>query len=269
MNLYDPVVPRSGASQEVSFRATIVVPCYNEAHRLDAAGFAAFAVEQRIALLFVDDGSTDATLGLLARVVEDLAKQGVAASVLSLPKNGGKGEAVRAGMREAMRRGADVTGYFDADLATPPEEMARLVHAVAEGPAQAALGARIALLGRRVERKAHRHYLGRAFATFASLLLSLPVYDTQCGAKAFRCSPALAAALARPFSARWAFDVELLGRLVEGTSAVPGLPVEAFIEIPLTSWRDVAGSTLRPSAFPLLGWELVKIQRALRRWRSE
>jgi hypothetical protein len=42
------------------------------------------------------------------------------------------------------------------------------------------------------------------------------VYDTQCGAKLFRRTPALAAALERPFRSRWAFDVELLGRLRSG-----------------------------------------------------
>jgi hypothetical protein len=50
---------------------------------------------------------------------------------------------------------------------------------------------------------------------------------------------------------------------------VPALPVEAFVEVPLARWRDVAGSTLRPSAFPLLGIELLRIQRALQRWRSD
>jgi hypothetical protein len=37
--------------------------------------------------------------------------------------------------------------------------------------------------------------------------------------------------------------------------------------MPLMEWRDVGGSTLRPSAFPLLGLELFRIWRALRRWR--
>lgn len=252
----------------MSFRAVVVIPCFNEARRLDGPSCAAFAAEQRISLLFVDDGSTDDTRAVLSSLVGDLGRRGVSADVLALGENQGKGEAVRRGMREALARGADVVGYFDADLATPPPEMIHIVRTVSEGEARVALGARVALLGRRIQRKVHRHYLGRVFATGASVILGIPVYDTQCGAKAFRRTPALEAALSQPFSARWAFDVELIGRLLRGAEGAPGLPVEAFVEVPLREWRDVGGSTLRPSAFPLLALELARIRSALRRWPS-
>lgn len=246
-----------------AWRGTIVIPCFNEARRLDGAGFLAFAAEPRLSLLFVDDGSTDATPALLEQLAADLRAQGVPAETLALEKNQGKGEAVRRGMVAALRREVDVAGYFDADLATPPAEMVRLVHTLLDRSIDVAMGARVALLGRRIVRKAYRHYLGRAFATAASLILRLPVYDTQCGAKAFRHTPALEAALGQPFSGRWAFDVELIGRLLAGGPGVAGLPVASFVEVPLREWRDVGGSTLRPTAFPLLALELLRISRAL------
>jgi dolichyl-phosphate beta-glucosyltransferase len=244
------------------------VPCYNEARRLDRGGFAAFAAEPRLSLLFVDDGSTDGTGARLVRLADALGDGGVQASTLVLRENGGKGEAVRRGMLAALRGDASVVGYFDADLATPPAEMVRLVHTLVERSVDVAIGARVALLGRRIVRRAYRHYLGRVFATSASMILGLPVYDTQCGAKAFRRTAALEAALSVPFSARWAFDVELLGRLLAGAAGAPGLPIEAFLEMPLREWRDVAGSTLRPSAFPQLAVELLRISRALGAWRG-
>jgi len=248
------------------WRAIVVVPCFNEARRLDFEGLAGFAVDRRVSLLFVDDGSTDDTRASIERIAIDLGARGVTAETLALPSNRGKGEAVRLGMLEALSRGAGLVGYFDADLAVSPAEMVRLVQAAAAGPARVVLGARVALLGHRIVRKAYRHYLGRVFATGASLILDLPVYDTQCGAKAFHRTPALQAALARPFSARWAFDVELLGRLLAGGDGAPGLTAADFVEVPLKEWRDISGSTLGPSDFPRLALELLRVQRGLRRW---
>ncbi|HEY7375200.1 MAG TPA: hypothetical protein VIF57_23765, partial [Polyangia bacterium] len=95
-----------------------------------------------------------------------------------------------------------------------------------------------------IERSAVRHYLGRVFATAASLILRTRVYDTQCGAKLFRAGPALAEALSAPFLSRWAFDVELLGRLLIGTPGVAPLPLAAIVEVPLAVWHDVEGSKL-------------------------
>jgi glycosyltransferase involved in cell wall biosynthesis len=245
-----------------------VVPCFNEARRLDRGGYAGFSADGTLSLLFVDDGSTDDTRRVLQRLAADLRARGVDADVLGLERNEGKGEAVRRGMLEALARGAAVVAYYDADLATPPAEMERLLLRLVERELDVALGARVALLGRRIDRKAYRHYLGRVFATLASQVLEVPVYDTQCGAKVFRRTPALEAALARPFAARWAFDVELLGRLLAGAPGAPGVQLDRIEEVPLRVWHDVGGSTLKATAFPRLGLELARISRELHRWQG-
>src|SRR5690606_14715992 len=118
--------------------------------------------------------------------------------------------AVRHGLRQLVPDCA-VVGYLDADLATPVDEFRRLKDLLTARPdCQAVLASRVALLGHSVHRHATRHYLGRLYATGASLALGVPVYDTQCGAKLFRTNPALRAALTVPFPDRWSFDVELL-----------------------------------------------------------
>ena len=126
--------------------------------------------------------------------------------------------------------------------------------------ADVALGSRIARLGAHIERKPSRHYVGRVFATAASWVLDLAVYDTQCGAKLFRHTDALDAALARPFRSRWSFDVELLGRLL-----ARGLSVDRIVEVPLAKWVDVAGSKLSFAGATKAGLELLALGARVRR----
>jgi glycosyltransferase involved in cell wall biosynthesis len=226
----------------------IVVPCHNEAARLLTAGFLRLLQDPGVRLLFVDDGSTDPTHEKLAGI-RALAPDAV--EILRLPANRGKAEAVRQGLLHAAQSGSEILGYCDADLATPADEMLRLLEVMRSSRAIAVLGARVRLLGSRIERSPLRHYLGRLFATLASLVLRLAVYDTQCGAKVFRATPTLLDAIRAPFSSRWAFDVELIARLLAPPPAVPAATAADFIEVPLGAWRDVQGSKL--SAFAMLG----------------
>jgi len=147
-------------------------------------------------------------------------------------------------LRAALAAGAEIVGFLDADMSTPPSEIDDLLAALARPGVQVAIGARIRMLGYDIDRSTVRHYLGRVFATAASLILRASAYDTQCGAKLFRAGPALAEALAAPFLSRWAFDVEFLGRLLIGTPAAAPLPLNAIVEVPLAVWHDVKGSKL-------------------------
>jgi glycosyltransferase involved in cell wall biosynthesis len=222
-------------------RAAVVVPCYNESRRIDRAAFLQLARGGRVRLLFVNDGSTDDTGALL----KELAAACEAIEAVDLPTNQGKGEAVRRGLLMALEEGAPSVGYYDADLATPPEELLRLIDALEGDPALTAVfGARVARLGSTIERSLFRHFAGRFYATVASLAVGADVYDTQCGAKVFRAGPEMAAALAQPFGSTWAFDVALLDRLLQGNDRVAGLSIHAFLEVPLVTWRHVRGSKL-------------------------
>ena len=240
----------------------IVVPCFNEALRLDTAAFADLVASGEMRLIFVDDGSTDGTRDIVDALCTETHGR---IQLLKLEENRGKAEAVRQGLLLAIAQGAREVGFVDADLATPPTELRRLLAVLHERPeVQVLIGARVRLLGNAVERKAMRHYLGRVFATAASLTLALHIYDTQCGAKLFRATPALEAALAEPFVSRWIFDVELLGRLAWGGPGVEPLAESAFAEVPLQIWHDVAGSKLRPGHFVRAAGDLVQIWLRLR-----
>lgn len=245
----------------------LVVPCFNEASRLDVERFESLLVDASIRLSFVDDGSTDDTLTLLRRFA---ARWPSRVGVVALPRNGGKGEAVRAGLRRAIEDGAPWVGYTDADLATPPGELRRLIASALTGDHDVVMGSRIARAGASIARRPARHYLGRVFATFASFVLDASFYDTQCGAKILRASPTLVRALEDPFESRWVFDVELLGRL--RYDPIRPIPFDRFLEVPLDAWEDVGGSHITATSIPRIASDMVKatahvaaLRRTLRR----
>lgn len=252
--------------RSVTVRARLIVPCYNEQRRLERQRFVALARDPRVELLFVDDGSKDAT----ARVLGELAEEGQGRiAAMSLPENVGKGEAVRRGLLRALSDGAEIVGYADADLSTPPEELLKLLEHLERPEVQAVIGARVMLIGRRIERKRVRHYLGRVFASIAESILRMPFYDTQCGAKFFRATPLLRLALELPFASRWAFDLELLGRLLVGMGDERGLRPGELIEVPLDEWVDVGGSKLHLGSMAKTLLDLAKIEVEIERLRAE
>ena len=221
----------------------IVVPCYNEALRLDSEKFVTFAEgNSDVRFLFVDDGSTDATLPLL----QEMAHACRRIEFMPLAQNQGKAEAVRQGIL-GTTTDEDYVGYWDADLATPLGTIGQMHTILRDDPGlDLIMGSRVRLLGHNIERHTGRHYLGRIFATFASLALDLAVYDTQCGAKLFRNTPHLRQLFDTPFRSRWIFDVEIISRLKRLHREL-GLPpvAECLFEYPLSAWRDVGGSKLK------------------------
>jgi dolichyl-phosphate beta-glucosyltransferase len=228
---------------------TIVIPCYNEESRFPIDAFASYAdAHPAIRFLLVNDGSKDRTLDVLNRARTGREDQ---VGVLNQPVNGGKAEAVRAGVLAALEHpDCRYVGFWDADLATPLEAIADLL-AVLEGRPELAMifGARVKLLGRYIERRAIRHYLGRIFATTISVLLKLPIYDTQCGAKIFRVTPGTRELFAERFLSRWIFDVEIIARYIRQQKYDISHVETAIYEYPLLQWRDVAGSRVRPHDF--------------------
>ena len=242
----------------------IVIPCYNEAQRFPLERFTAFAdAHPELRFLLVNDGSKDDTLAVLER-----ASQGreTRVGVLDQPKNGGKGEAVRQGILHAIDAGAGVVGFWDADFATPLEAIPEFLEVMAERDDLAMIfGARVKLLGRQIERRPLRHYLGRVFATVVSNVLRLPIYDTQCGAKIFRVTgPATRTLFADPFLSRWVFDVEIIARFIQSCGYDREKVKAGIYEFSLREWRDIAGSKVRPRDFLRALLDIWRIARAYR-----
>lgn len=242
----------------------IIIPCFNEAERLKLDEIERLLDHAGVALVLVNDGSSDSTLTLLKEIKR---KHGERVEVVDLAKNVGKGEAVRAGLNLAMQRDVDILGYMDADFATPAREILRLLEIAVASNTQVVMGARVLRLGSHIIRSSLRHYIGRVFATIAANLLKMEVYDTQCGAKLFKNSELLKISLQSPFLSRWVFDVELIGRLRIGSSNLPGYALSDFVEVPLDEWVDMGGSKIRLIDVATVLWELVGIGLAFRKSR--
>ena len=241
------------------FRTSLVVPCYNEAQRLNTEKFCQFlAASGDVYLIFVDDGSSDGTSAVLQRIQRQYPHQ---VQVVANERNAGKAEAVRRGIIFALlSMKPEMVGYWDADLATPLESAIRFAQVLDDNRhIEMVFGARIQLCGRHIERRPARHYLGRVFATIVSTMLRIPIYDTQCGAKLFRVTAATHGIFAEPFLSKWVFDVEILARYLRLYDA-KSLGRKIY-EYPLEMWTDVAGSKVQPKDFFRAFVDIARIRR--------
>ena len=105
---------------------SVVVPCFNEAPCVEAF---VRAVRETglggVEFVFVDDGSTDGTLGLVKR----LAAGDAAVRYVSFSRNFGKEAALLAGLRKASGR---FVVTMDVDLQDPPALLPEMLRAVRE-----------------------------------------------------------------------------------------------------------------------------------------
>lgn len=233
----------------------LVVPAFNEAKRIGAAldALGAFIQDEqlRLSVIVVDDGSDDGT----ADAALDHTGGPSHLDVLSLPRNAGKGAAIRAGILAA---GADVIGFTDVDLSTPLEELPRLVAPLRSG-SDLAIASRAHPESRiLVPQSAFRRAGSRVFNV---LLRSIGgVYgipDTQCGFKFYRRDAAHDLYRAAVID-RWMFDLEILRLARHRGYRIAQVPVQ---------WRNDADSRLRVTldTYRMLR-DLIRIR--LRFWRG-
>lgn len=237
-------------------RTIIIIPCYNEEDRFFIDLFNEFYLKSEVCFCFVNDGSKDNTFQMLNGLQQGRTERII---VLDLKTNVGKAEAVRQGILHSINwHNFDFIGYFDADFATPLSEIYYLLNQFDNKPnCQIVFGSRVKLMGRKIERRILRHYLGRIFATIVSLMLKLPIYDTQCGAKLFHVQLAQQIFI-KPFISRWFFDVEIFARIINLYGYEQAASV--MYEAPLNQWSEIGGSKLSFKHYLITPYELLRIK---------
>lgn len=186
-------------------RLSVVLPAYNEEARLpDTLGaWVAYLSEQPYAweIVVADDGSRDRT----PDVAREFAASHPEVTVVSLPRNRGKGGAVREGMLAAR---GEVILFSDADLGIPAQFAEAALRTIDAG-AHVATGERSLRTYASEEKSVTRLLAGLAVQISRRALGLTFVRDSQCGFKAFRHDIAKAI-FRRARIDSFAFDVEVL-----------------------------------------------------------
>jgi len=237
-------------------KTCIIVPCYNEAKRIEPEEFVQFCKNNsNIYFCLVNDGSTDETENILNDIV---SKSDKSIFKVNLSINSGKAEAVRSGILEVLNHYKfDFVGYIDADLSVPLCEVKLLLAEIEKNNTYNMIfGSRVKRLGSNIKRNELRHYIGRIMSTIAGMILQLPVYDTQCGAKIFTAEYARVV-FSQKFLSSWLFDVEIFERLVNnyGIEKIN----KSVLEVPLNTWIEKGNSKVKFSYVFKLPFELLKI----------
>ncbi|MBN8720483.1 MAG: glycosyltransferase [Sediminibacterium magnilacihabitans] len=235
------------------YTVAVVIPCYNEEKRLCCGEISDFLLSTNAHLTFVNDGSTDNTLLMLQQLKQRFPLQ---VQVINLKRNLGKAEAVRIGMLTTAYQGnASIVGFMDADLSTPLSEVEHFLENF-KADIEFVFGSRIAKIRSVIKRAVYRHIIGRVIATFISMYLKIPVYDSQCGAKFFNNDLAIEI-FREPFVSRWLFDVEIFKRIKLAGKEIE----ECSLELPLNVWLEKGKSKLNLYEIIKLPFEAWRIAR--------
>ena len=215
----------------------LLIPAYNEEARIEPVlrEFGAYFRDHypgKFQLVIVLNGCRDNTRGVVERVAQEFP----AISLLDFPAPIGKGGALIEGLKLASQ--AEVIGYVDADGASPPQAFHALVKRLRE--ADCIIGSR--WLPGTVLHQAQpwlRRFTSRCFHVVVEGLFWMHIKDTQCPCKVMR-----RAAAEKIHStlqiADLAFDVNLLVSLKRAGFSI--------LEVP-TEWTDKVGSKVTSSLF--------------------
>ncbi|RYE25630.1 MAG: glycosyltransferase family 2 protein, partial [Sphingobacteriales bacterium] len=186
---------------------SIVIPAYNEAERITPTihQFYKYLIAKHIPfeILVVDDGSADDTVAVVTALQPNMPQL----TVLPLPANKGKGNAVRQGMLAA--RGS-VRVFSDADGSTPIEELEKLLQTLERGDTDISIGSRY-VEGAEVTaaQPKFRVVWSRLTNKLVQRMLLPGIADPHCGFKAFT-ADAARKVFQQCSVDGWSFDLEAL-----------------------------------------------------------
>lgn len=189
----------------MSLRAVVVIPVYNHPATIGAIVDAVRAFG--LHCIVVDDGSEPGCAAVLDRLAIALAGD---CTLIRLPCNQGKGGAMQAGLREALRQGRTHAIQIDADGQHDAGDIPRFLAAARDNPEAVICGAPI------YDDSVPRHRLYARYATHIWVwinTLSFTIRDSMCGFRVYPLATTVELLDRAQIGRRMDFDIEVLVRL--------------------------------------------------------
>ncbi|HEX4680580.1 MAG TPA: glycosyltransferase family 2 protein [Gaiellaceae bacterium] len=210
---------------------SFLIPAFNEALTIAEVIDRVSALPFEKQLVVIDDGSTDETPAILARLSE-----GRSDMVVIRQENRGKGAAIRAGIPRVM---GDIVVMQDADMEYDPAEVPTLIQPIVDGHADVVYGSRLS--GGRPQRAyLFWHLMGNRFLSLVTgILYNTTLSDMETGYKAFK-SDVLRSLELREND--FAIEPEITGRICKLNLRIYELPISyygrTYAEGKKITWQD-------------------------------
>ena len=217
----------------MSVKLSVIVPCYNEKKRFKEGfnHYSQYLNKQKYLweLIFVNDGSTDNTLGLIKQACREYSR----ATFVSYNKNHGKGYAICQGVKKANGK---LILFTDIDHSVSIKTIESFFDYFKKGNV-AVIGSRRVKGSRFIKRQpALREFLGRGFTFLVRIFVDWQIKDSTCGFKAFE-SKVAKKIFEKITIYDWAFDAEILFICKRNNIK--------YIQAPV-AWEDKRGSKVSP-----------------------
>ncbi len=198
-------------------KLSVIVPVFNEEATIAELLRRVQATPYEKEIICVDDGSSDGT----GHILEQSAREQKNLRTLVLPRNRGKGAAVRAGLAEIQ---GDVVIVQDADLEYDPRDYGKLLEPILEDQADVVYGSRF--LGGPHRVLYFWHYVAnRSLSLLSNMLTNLNLNDIETGYKVFT------AEIARKLdlkASRFGFDPEITAQIAKTHCRIYEVPISYF-----------------------------------------
>jgi dolichol-phosphate mannosyltransferase len=244
-------------SQPDQSSVLVVIPTYNERENLPLILRRLHQAAPEVHVLVVDDASPDGT----GKLADELASADQRIRVLHRSEKAGLGAAYVAGFRLGLDAGYQVLVEMDADGSHAPEQLPRLLAALAH--ADVVLGSRWVPGGQVQNWAKSRELLSRGGNLYTRLALGMPLRDATGGYRAYRRQVLEGMELESVASQGYCFQVDLAWRAVQAGYRV--------VEVPITfaerehGESKMSGNIVREALLRVTEWGAAHRARQLRR----